>query len=513
MGFALISRSGDTGLTWTWFGAALRVGGKNRDQFGAPASAVVGPSPTTADVEEGIYLAHLLRSIPFTVVDLRWRSDPDQGSLHCAVLVRTRTERIHHSAVKVLQRALLGAPSHLAAEPIADDDELRAWLNPTPRQVAVLQRALDSKAPSPDEWWLSMPHLQAQPDARVLLVDALRRAASPIMTSIAFRWVATHPQLRSWLEAGSHQFAHLSRTKAQFGGSVVHRPVDPFTAQATHDLSCHLRTVTRPRYRYRLAVLGEHSDVGRVCTALATAFRRSGGPAAGRPTALAIIPTAPSALLDSVRRVDDFVAGDAMVPEETEVGSTLVTVDEAEALDLALLPRSGTGIDGLPGVGLPHRRHRIFISYRRCDSAKDATACHLTIVERFGRAAVFHDRSGIGAGAVFPEELEAELGRASVILVVIGPTWVDARAEDGRHRLSDPTDWVRKEVAYGLRNPEVVVVPLLIGDTELPSPHQLPPNIVGLSSCQAVHVRYDSWEQDWRPLLDRLAALSGRTAH
>ena len=65
---------------------------------------------------------------------------------------------------------------------------------------------------------------------------------------------------------------------------------------------------------------------------------------------------------------------------------------------------------------------RVFISYRRDDSAEAAERLDATLKERYGATRVFRDTRSIPAGAAFSSELELQLLLADVVLGVIGPT-------------------------------------------------------------------------------------------
>src|SRR5882757_58893 len=93
---------------------------------------------------------------------------------------------------------------------------------------------------------------------------------------------------------------------------------------------------------------------------------------------------------------------------------------------------------------------KIFISYRREDSAANALSIGQYLEHEFGRKNVFIDID-MRAGAKFPSVLEQRLSECKVMLVLIGPDWLTVREEEGRRRLDNPSDWVRLEVAHALK--------------------------------------------------------------
>jgi hypothetical protein len=112
-------------------------------------------------------------------------------------------------------------------------------------------------------------------------------------------------------------------------------------------------------------------------------------------------------------------------------------------------------------------RDRIFISYRRSDSAGTTTAIRKTLLERF-EDQVFHDVAGIDPGDRFPEALRNELDRSVVVLAVIGQGWLGAKNEFHQRRIDFPDDWVNIELATALSSPEVTVIPVLVDGAVMP---------------------------------------------
>lgn len=116
---------------------------------------------------------------------------------------------------------------------------------------------------------------------------------------------------------------------------------------------------------------------------------------------------------------------------------------------------------------------RIFICYRREDTAPYAGRLHDRLVARFGSDRVFMDIEAIGPGEDWQQAIERTLVSASVVLVLIGKRWCDMRDEQGKPRLDDPGDVVRLEVSTALAR-GVRVVPLLLGGASMPTVEALP---------------------------------------
>jgi hypothetical protein len=149
----------------------------------------------------------------------------------------------------------------------------------------------------------------------------------------------------------------------------------------------------------------------------------------------------------------------------------------------------------------------IFISYRRSDSDGAGRVTDGLRAE-FGDA-VYSDVEGIAPGANFAEALKTSIERAKVVLIVIGPTWLQASDEDGHRPLDQPDDWVRIEIETALRrsstDPSVLVVPVLVGGARMPSAEALPEGIRDLARRRAVELRNAHWPEDFKTLIRLLS--------
>jgi hypothetical protein len=113
----------------------------------------------------------------------------------------------------------------------------------------------------------------------------------------------------------------------------------------------------------------------------------------------------------------------------------------------------------------------IFISYRRKDTLPWAGRLFDGLSRCFGKGQVFMDISGgIPRGANFEKVLTEALAGCDALLALIGPEWLSCKRSDGRRRLEVPDDWVRNEIATGLRRGIPVVPVLLCCPTRLSFP-------------------------------------------
>ena len=147
---------------------------------------------------------------------------------------------------------------------------------------------------------------------------------------------------------------------------------------------------------------------------------------------------------------------------------------------------------------------KLFISYRRHDSADATGRLHDHLKDHFGPEEVFFDVEGIPLGVDFRKHLSEAVGRCDVLLAVIGGGWLNASfgagPQQGQRRLDDPQDWVRIEVEVALAR-GIPVVPVLVGQATMPGEADLPEGLKELAYRNAAAVRSGA---DFLGHLDRL---------
>lgn len=142
---------------------------------------------------------------------------------------------------------------------------------------------------------------------------------------------------------------------------------------------------------------------------------------------------------------------------------------------------------------------RIFISYRREDSAGYAGRIADVLDVRYGAGNVFRDVDDIRPGEDFVRRLEAALEHCDVVLPIIGRSWASIADSSGRPRLDDPDDYVRRELLTALER-DMTVIPLLVDGARMPQPAELPTPLAALSRRQGLVMADRSWESDVKAL-------------
>jgi formylglycine-generating enzyme len=157
-------------------------------------------------------------------------------------------------------------------------------------------------------------------------------------------------------------------------------------------------------------------------------------------------------------------------------------------------------------------RSRVFISYRHeGEAALAAGRLAEDLRGRFGPDRVFQDFSCIAPGADFEDALQQGLETCAALLVVIGPQWLTAVDKKARRRLHLPDDWVRREVAEGLKQKDVRVFPVLL-DAEMPDKEELPDDLKSLTKRQAFPLTARHWPNDVATLVEFLKEVPGLAA-
>src|SRR5262245_60121248 len=151
----------------------------------------------------------------------------------------------------------------------------------------------------------------------------------------------------------------------------------------------------------------------------------------------------------------------------------------------------------------------IFINYRREDSISTAGRLYDRLSQTFGRKNIFMDVDHIPAGVDFVTHLNSQVAACSVILVVIGPRWLEAKDESRGRRLDNPDDFVAIEIATALAR-NIRVIPVLVDGAHMPKAGQLPNSLKALARRQAVEVRQLHFGRDAEALVERInEALGG----
>lgn len=137
---------------------------------------------------------------------------------------------------------------------------------------------------------------------------------------------------------------------------------------------------------------------------------------------------------------------------------------------------------------------KLFISYRREDSASAAGRLYDRLCYLLSPPNVFFDVSTIRGGEEFGLKIVEEIRRSDAILMVIGKNWLGAR-EDRNLRIREPNDYVRFEIRNALEQ-DRLVIPVLVDGAEMPAVDALPDDIRAIVSRNALVLRHASFDDD-----------------
>ena len=145
----------------------------------------------------------------------------------------------------------------------------------------------------------------------------------------------------------------------------------------------------------------------------------------------------------------------------------------------------------------------IFLSYRRADAAASAGRLFTSLSQHVGAENVFRDVASIEAGEDFEHAIRDAVEKAAVVLIVIGPRWLDLRTGDGTRRIDEPLDYVRREIELALSS-DALVIPILVEGATVPTAESLPTPIRDLTKRNAVELSDKRWDVDVQDLLVQL---------
>lgn len=151
---------------------------------------------------------------------------------------------------------------------------------------------------------------------------------------------------------------------------------------------------------------------------------------------------------------------------------------------------------------------RVFISYRRHDSAAHAGRIYDRLRDHFGAEQVFRDIDAITPGAKFAKVIAERIENCDALIAIIGKDWLSAEDGEGKRRLDDPDDWVKAEIREALTR-DKLVIPVLVEGARMPKDSELPAEIAALAGCHAIEISESRFDYDTDRLL---GAVAGKAA-
>ena len=151
---------------------------------------------------------------------------------------------------------------------------------------------------------------------------------------------------------------------------------------------------------------------------------------------------------------------------------------------------------------------KVFISYRREDTADAAGRVYDRLSRLLSKPNVFFDVSTIGGGEDFEEKIVSAIGRSDAALIFIGREWLAPVQPTGNARIWEPDDYVRAEVRAALAQ-RIFRVAGACCRRSMPKPEQLPEDVRAITTKNALPLRHESFDDDTETIV---AGLLGRPA-
>jgi hypothetical protein len=152
---------------------------------------------------------------------------------------------------------------------------------------------------------------------------------------------------------------------------------------------------------------------------------------------------------------------------------------------------------------------RVFISYRREDTASAAGRIYDRLCQKLPQTNVFIDVTAIRGGEKFEQRTLSEIGRSDAALVFIGKKWMDPRPGGDKARIWEADDYVREEVRSVL-NRDMLVLPVLVDGALMPAPDLLPEDVRPLTARNALILRHDRFDDDAENIFAAILCASAK---
>ena len=110
------------------------------------------------------------------------------------------------------------------------------------------------------------------------------------------------------------------------------------------------------------------------------------------------------------------------------------------------------------------------------------------------------DVDALEPGVDFVKAIEKSVSFCDVLIAVIGKHWLTSSDEEGQHRLDNPEDYVRIEIATALKR-DVRVIPVLVDGASIPKPRDLPDDLKSFVRRTAIEVRHTRFKDDCERLI------------
>jgi hypothetical protein len=147
--------------------------------------------------------------------------------------------------------------------------------------------------------------------------------------------------------------------------------------------------------------------------------------------------------------------------------------------------------------------YKVFVSYRRDDSAGHAGRLFDSLTSRFGAGSVFMDRASIHAGTDFENITLQALRSSEVLVAVIGTAWVSIL---NQRASSTETDYTRLELTEALRC-KMHIIPVMVDGAVPPKQNEVPEDLVPLVRLHVLELLDSHYRATFADLVDTIERL------
>lgn len=152
---------------------------------------------------------------------------------------------------------------------------------------------------------------------------------------------------------------------------------------------------------------------------------------------------------------------------------------------------------------------KLFISYRREDTATAADRLYAELGKKFGKKQIFMDFKSLKAGSSFVEQIKKQIKSSSVLLVIIGSKWLQSFTEDSPTNQNTPSDdYVLVEIETAQNN-GIPVIPVLVEGATMPEEKDLPITLKDFTKLHAFELDLRHWKHDIKSLISAINEYTG----
>jgi hypothetical protein len=139
---------------------------------------------------------------------------------------------------------------------------------------------------------------------------------------------------------------------------------------------------------------------------------------------------------------------------------------------------------------------RVFISYRRADTAQAASWLFNRLTEHFGQQQVIKDVDPAPYGGNLAQAIGAAVASCDVLVLMIGQHWMAVTGEG----LHDPNDYVRLAMEAALAR-GILVLPVTVDGARMPVHGELPPSLASMAGQPAFEISMGNFDAESVQLL------------